>query len=452
MRQRGLALLLLLWLVALGAAVLLWQQIPSWSPLQQRQQTGDAALALAKQALIAYAVTYGDFHSDRLPGYLPCPDLGPRGINVHEGSPDPPCGGKDVSALGRLPWHELGLEALRDGAGECLWYAVSGSFKNSPAADMLNWDSLGQLAIMAPDGASFAVGAQPEERAAAVIFAPGPALAGQDRSTAATAPWCGGNYVASNYLDAYRQRSNAALAAAPGAPSLLTSAGPGNGVNDGLLAITPREIFAAVRQRHNFQAQILEHLRRLSLCVAAYGGRNKAGPGDLRLPWAASLSPQNPNSDAAYGDEVGRTIGHLPYSVAASKAATANLMQRATLIDAGSCPPPWSKLDELWYQNWKDHLFYAVAGAYAPNAAAPGLCNPCLSVNGAGRYAAILIFAGPAIGTQRRSLERDKAAIGNYLEDANAAGGSDYRSAAATEDFNDLLYCVDTVLRVAPCA
>ena len=50
-----------------------------------------------------------------------------------------------------------------------------------------------------------------------------------------------------------------------------------------------------------------------------------------------------------------------------------------------------------------------------------------------------------------------RADIGNYLETGNAAnhpyvsGVADLVSAAETPTFNDLLYCVDAALNVAPC-
>ena len=447
-RQRGLALLMLLWLAILGAALLLEQQTHTWSLRHQRDAATDAALAQAREALIAFALSDGD-QAGRQPGYLPCPDKGFRGSNRHEGSADPPCGNKGVSAIGRFPWLTLGVGPLRDGAGECLWYAVSGSFKDNPAADMLNWDSIGQLELHATDGNSLNAGTLAEELAAAVLFAPGPRLPGQQRQTTQETPLCGGNHGAGNYLDSGRGIDNAGLAAAPDALSSLIVGGNANGVNDRLLAITPREIFAAVRKRSDFPAKIREQMQRLALCIAAYGKKNHAGLGDQRLPWAAALALANPSDDAAYDDKAGRLIGHLPYGVATSKARAANAMTNTVLVTSEICGanPP----DRGWYRNWKDHLFYAVAGAYAPSARRPGVCGPCLSVNGGGRYAAILIFAGPALGDQKRSSASDKAVLANYLEQRNALAGSDFFSTPATAEFNDLLYCIDTALQVAPC-
>ena len=454
-QQKGLALIVLLFAVLLGAAALLIQALRPTTLQRSRAAASDAALALAKEALLAYALTYGDFHANKLPAYLPCPDGGTRGVNQHEGSPDPPCGRKGVSVIGRLPWHQLGLEPLRDGSGECLWYAVSGGFKNDPAADMLNWDSLGQLVVMAADGKSYLAGSVPEERAAAVIFAPGEPIGGQGRASTGQTPLCGGNYRPENYLDTQGEMSNALASPIPGALTAFIAGG--EGVNDRLMLITPREIFVAVQKRSNFLVQIREHLRRLAGCLAAFGTRNRAGAGDPRLPWAAPLALVDYGDNDAYADETGRLAGRLPYRVDRSRNATANGMATAELIGSSSCPPPWTAQDDEWYRNWKDHLFYAVAGAYSPAAHPPGVCGSCLSVDRAGRYAAVLLFAGAKIAGQQRSTAGDKALIANYLEERNAtsypnaAGNADYHSAATSALFDDIAYCIDTALAVAPC-
>src|SRR5690606_6213371 len=83
--------------------------------------------------------------------------------------------------LGRLPWRTLGLPELRDGWGECLWYAVAGSIKHNPKPLSLNWDSPGQFE---PQGANREpLRLQTDDgRAVAVLFAPGPARRGQARA------------------------------------------------------------------------------------------------------------------------------------------------------------------------------------------------------------------------------------------------------------------------------
>lgn len=451
--QRGLAAVLLLLLLLLGAGALLLERGLPAAQASRRAAASDAALALAKEALLGYALTYGELHSDKLPGVLPCPDTTPaQGVNAHEGSADPPCGRKDVSVVGRFPWHGLELGPVRDGSGECLWYAVSGNFKNDPDTDMLNWDSLGQLVLLGPDGASRIAGASPEDRAAALIVAPGEVLAGQERDSVAAAKLCGGNYVARNYLEAVAGADNAAASPLAGALSLFASGGAKGG-NDRLLVVSPSEIFVAIQQRSDFRSQLDSRLEHLAACIAAYGRRN--APGDLRLPWAAPVALADYADASAYSDASGLLAGRLPYRAAASKLRTANAMAGSRLFEAASCA--WSAKDDEWYRHWKDQIFYAVARDYAPGAAAPGGCGACLSVNGGGRYAAIILFAGPRLAGQTRSTPVAKAAVANYLEGQNAAavidatGTADFSSLGAASR-NDILFCIDATLAVAPCA
>lgn len=127
------------------------------------------ALSKAREALLGYAATYRDSHPNEVFGYLPCPDMGGAG-NV-EGEAQTACGGADVTVIGRLPWKTLDLPPLRDASGECLWYAVSGNFKNNPkTADLMNRDTNGLIEVMAADGTSFVAGALARQRAVAVVF------------------------------------------------------------------------------------------------------------------------------------------------------------------------------------------------------------------------------------------------------------------------------------------
>ena len=93
--QRGAALLILLALVSvvLTYAVVAGLNRSAAGMAQERAQKTAAALAQAKEALIAYAVTYADnpSHAKRIPGFLPCPDR-----NVGPGTN--PEGGADTGA------------------------------------------------------------------------------------------------------------------------------------------------------------------------------------------------------------------------------------------------------------------------------------------------------------------------------------------------------------------
>ncbi len=456
-RQQGLALLMMLVVLVLGAVYLLTVTMHAGRIQVEREAATAAALLQAKEALIAYALTYGEMHANKVPGYLLCPETGNSAITTPEGSADLSCGTKHTSAIGRFPWRTLGLEPLRDGSGECLWYAVSGSFKNNPAGDMMNWDTLGQLAIKGSDGASSIAGGSPESLAAAVVIAPGARLGRQDRSAVERTAICGGNLDPRNYLEASGGADNSTVSAIAGAISTFIVGGAVNGVNDRVLAITPGDIFGAIERRSDFYATVESFTQRVAACLAGYGRLNGAGPSDRRLPWPAPVALTDYSVDTNYDDSGETFSGRLPYRVNDSKGATANTMTQSNLITGVNCPGPWSALDDSWYKNWKDHLFYSLARSYSPGATAPSACTDCLSADGVGPFAAIVMFAGRRLAWQKRATPADKSSIANYLEERNSAnhpnpaGNADYRSGPATTGFNDVLYCVDTSLTVAPC-
>src|SRR5882672_3976399 len=118
-RQRGIALLIVLALLVLLVGTVMVGFTGDLARQNRKQQQTTDALAMAKEALIGYAAK-----DPNQPGVLPCPD------SDNDGSADSPCGATGVTAIGRLPWKTLGLPDVRDGAGECLWYAVSANFKN----------------------------------------------------------------------------------------------------------------------------------------------------------------------------------------------------------------------------------------------------------------------------------------------------------------------------------
>ena len=192
--------MVMLVIMVMGAAAVLLGSFSSTALENVRQEKTSAALALAKDALIGYAVTYGDMHAGETYGHLPCPDMdGQAGGNPVEGTAET-CGTKDANTMGRMPWRTLGLPAPRDGTGECLWYAVSGSYKNNPkTSSTMNWDNTGKLRVYSTDGNEIA----PDEIVAVVIAtgAVSPTnTPAQDRS-GTNAPTCGGNYTHAAYLD-----------------------------------------------------------------------------------------------------------------------------------------------------------------------------------------------------------------------------------------------------------
>lgn len=497
-RQRGIALLILLAIVGMAVIFALVSGLnKSANDLARaRDQKTYAALAQAKAALIAYAVAYKDTHDNPgtstyyVPGYLPCPDLGP-GNNV-EGVADTSCGATLVSAIGKLPWKTLGLDTLRDGSGECLWYAVSGTYKNSPngvsgsttSSNMMNWDTNGQFDVMDTNGTSFLTGSTADTNAVAVIFAPGSSLSGQDRTTPAgwlsptnQVPACGGNYTASAYLDTANGINNSTLVT-PSSPanvadtSVFIAGSASSTFNDKLVYITRADIWNAIKKRTDFNNYLRAMTRLAAECVDQYGQNNWNGSWDVRLPWASNVSLSGTSVptyavDAKYDDGSSTMAGRLAYRVNTSASATSNVLpwwyNSNSYIFNNNSYCSYSPDQQVWYDNWKDQLFYAVASNFQPSTwwGNIGNCPTCLQINSSGNYAAVVIFAGDKLTnaagqvTQPRNTASDKGTIGNYLDGSiNPAsisagtGGGNYQAAAASSTFNDIVYAIDNGLTV----
>jgi hypothetical protein len=205
--QSGAALIILLTIFILGSITFLLSQLNERAHylLDDQEQT-IRALTQAKESLLGFAATYAQNpdHEVKLQGYLPCPD------KDGDGSAEPPCESAGQTVIGRFPWRTLGLPPLRDGSGECLWYAVSGNFKDNPK-QVLTSDSNGLLVIKnAKD--EITTGQTVPDQAIAVIFAPGRFTKNQNREVTGTFTECGsiieGTLIepinrVRNYLDKY---------------------------------------------------------------------------------------------------------------------------------------------------------------------------------------------------------------------------------------------------------
>jgi len=446
-----------------------------------RDQKTQAALDLAKQALVSYVATvYAEkamssiLHDPNrgVPGYFPCPDMA-----LPEGISDAPCGASSVSTIGKFPWYTLDVEPPRDGSGECLWYAVSGTYKywpngvnvdpaTSSTSNMMNWDTPGLFDVLAADGSTYFAGNSPSSRAVAVIFAPGPPLSGQDRSNAGGAN-CRGNYTASNYLETANGVNNSAVSAVANAVTQFIAGQASNTFNDRLVYITRDEVWTAIKKRPDFQAKLTTLTQRVAECIAKYGQQNGT-PLDLndkRLPWTTPLSLSEYSYDSSYDDANNGMSGRVPYRVDNSDSATSNslsppsdLFNAASYCFSSGTPDDHHAIN--WYSNWKDHLFYALSGEFRPNTGSstnPCTGGTCVRVNGGGTfYAAVVMFAGERLAGQTRDTDADRANIANYLEGRNASnppnnGNKNYESGAASATFNDLLYCIREDLSVVSC-
>ncbi|HUW25480.1 MAG TPA: hypothetical protein VMW07_03020 [Gallionella sp.] len=337
--QRGAVLLLMLIIVVLGVTAALVGSLSTTALKNARQEKTAAALAQAKEALIGYAITYGDNHpvdltKPREPhGYLPCPDPnGTAGGSNPEGSSET-CGDAETNTLGRLPWRTLGLPITRDGTGECLWYAVSGTYKNNPkTASTMNWDNTGKLKVYSADGNEIS----PDE-IIAVVIAPGPVSTTnnpvQDRS-GTSAPICGGNYNPAAYLDndTLHNINNANITTEKFILPHEHRDANGNvtvSVNDQFVYITRQDIWTAIQRRVANEAK---------KCLDDYAATPVDTPGN-KYPWAVSASASTVTSPL-FGDEGGYNttlFGRLPIRP--------NVQADRTPEVITTMP---SKFDELW--------------------------------------------------------------------------------------------------------
>ncbi len=127
-RQQGAALLIMLLLLVLGGVVLFSRNVNGQLASASRVQANATALADAKEALLGYIVTRDATHPGKF-GFLPCPDINATGSTIEGEAHETNCGARYRSMLGRFPWRTIGLDPGRSKGGECLWYAVSGSWK-----------------------------------------------------------------------------------------------------------------------------------------------------------------------------------------------------------------------------------------------------------------------------------------------------------------------------------
>lgn len=261
-RQEGAAVMVLLLIFGVLGAYFAVSALNRASQSEEAQYAN--ALVQAKEAVIGYAATYRDTHADQVFGYLPCPNTN----NTSNGNADTfgaACGAATVGRVGRLPWRTLGLPALRDRDGECLWYAVSRTAKDSPLAVPLNWDTVGQYIVQDAAG-SLRAGVSPHDQPLAVILAPRRAV-NQTRGLAVTAPnECGGSNTA---MAAYLEGVGA-LNVVP--TTIVTSTADSilsrtNNNNDQALWVTNKDIFDRVKRRSDFKNDINTMVGDLANCL-----------------------------------------------------------------------------------------------------------------------------------------------------------------------------------------
>ena len=253
-RQKGAAAILLLTVVVLGIA---WFAVGALSKTPvgtaEREVVTGEALRAGKQALLAYVAQYAARSNTAEPGQMPCPE---SVTLANPGEASTSCSASAV-VVGRLPWRTLGIDPLRDGQGEPLWYMMRG-FRNPP----INFSTPGQLTH---NGAAVV----------ALIFAPGSPL--NTLADPGTPP-----AGCSKLNQQVAGRNTAALSAANFlecgiASGVLASPGDPRWTNDRVIAITTTEwadaIAGPVADRLQRQVTPAMETYRSTTSLAGWGQR-----------------------------------------------------------------------------------------------------------------------------------------------------------------------------------
>ncbi|VAW54888.1 hypothetical protein MNBD_GAMMA05-1845 [hydrothermal vent metagenome] len=483
-RQKGIVLLGFVIFIIMGVLAYYLNTFSVVEIRQQQKKVTTKALQQAKQALIAYALVYGDVdgNSDTFIdfpgeyGFLPCPDIGYAGF--FEGIEDSAACGTFMSPqIGFFPWKTLDIPTLKDDSNTCLLYAVSGEYKNIEAAlvektAMLNEDTNGMFQIVNQAGVVIQ-GAAPEDRVVAIIFAPGKVISGKSRNNVAGS-FCGEDY--GNY-DAYLDVGGTPIIVADNsdvsagadtidqfihARSQSNADTNPNPYNDRFVTITREEIWFAIRKRSDFTRKMTDLTEALALCLENYAA--DALNTNNQLPWPSPMMLTNYRINANYDDNVDETSGYagrFPFIIDHSKVLTGNTGSDELFINA-SCnnlsvtsganvdlQTPGSEYRRLW-ENWKDHFFYVVSKDYAPDSSVSlASCGTCIEVDDTER-SAMIVFGGTRQGNQTRrepiaALDVDtKFEIDNYMENGNEAvflignGNGKYYTNTA----NEISYCL----------
>jgi hypothetical protein len=365
--QHGQIIVLTVLILALGTGFLVYSMAGIRSIDYSKNAKTDAALALARDALLGRALS-----DTNHPGSLPCPDAVTNIANnvPGDGIADLLSGSNCPSYIGRLPWKTLELPELRDGDGEDLWYALSPAFADT-ATNVINTDSIGT--ITAYSGSNTGV---VSSRAVAIVFSPGAPIGTQARSSTQTAacPMTGTTIAQSlcpnNYLE------------------LETVSGINNASATGPYITVPAKAtfndrFLVVSDSVDLMTQIES---RAALAMLSALQAYKAGSGGFCncYPWADI-------SDGIAND--GLNYGRVPL-------ISADTGHNNDWSDAGVTIPQW-----LIANQWGLVIFYTVAAnrTYDHD---PG----SLTLDGASGTDVVLISAGAA--TAPRSVFPD-----DYIDD-----------------------------------
>jgi hypothetical protein len=502
-KQGGIALLVLIIVLALTFTTYYFSNVSLTEINVDNVKKTRLALKQAKQALLAYATLRSDVKTPSLQpgkyGYLPCP-ANTNGDGNSMGS----CGIAKTNYLGWFPWRSFGMAPLKDSNGDCLLYAVSSTYKYNPEAGMLNEDANFGMFQVVDENNNIIFGDTAQERVVAIVFSAGTALAGQSRNKDPDTE-CGedaNNFDA--YLDAFEvapgdivNNSDVDVVNTDRIDRFVQAASVANeGVfNDQFIVITRDEIWpkAIAHRTSAFDisnmtgaSKVRRLTEALARCLASYANDNDNS--SLPFPAPVDFSGNDYRDNANYTDTSSLYSGRFPYDTTEADAvipgtvADSTLFEKVFGVGAGisECnalnivSPAGVNADlrtstteerRLW-ENWKDHIIYAVSERYAARATpADDLVQPrcndalvsnnkCIAFSGT-EYAAMVIYAGERLTVLPQSREAaiapedagvvidNKSDINNYIEVidhiGSGAGDGDFSPEAFS---NDLFFCL----------
>jgi len=408
-REHGVALLIVLTIIGLGAAFLLVSALNKANSQIGRDKITADAMAQAKAALIgsAASVTFGAGCGANCPrpGELPCPDNWPQG-SANEGNPRPPCNG---NAIGRLPWKSLGLPDLRDASGERLWYAISANHKNSPRVFPLNSNTLGTISVRDTNGTLLA-DATSGTGVAAIVISPGAALTRQD-GTIQNRNAAGYNNPI-NYLDNINggeDNQNFVNGTTNGfIQGHIKNAGNSIILNDTFITLSRDDIMRTTEKRVAGEVAV------------------------ALLPFIASLP-----APAAFNDSTCLGNAAIPTNCNSSAANRGRIPANPPTAWSGNAVFLNGVTNNNWFQQnaWREVIYYTTGTLTVNNPPNAPIIN----------RQALILMTGSTLTPQARTNNAQKGAELNYLEDENLTPLNDtytLRPAIAITPFNDKTRCL----------
>jgi hypothetical protein len=431
LRQRGAIALVLLMVVGLGIAGAILAGFSRHALELYREQQTQNVLLEAKQILLLAALTKrGNTVPWRRPGEFLCPDgnLPSEAAYGHSGFNGAACPAASPAArIGRIPWADYLSAELRDSSGEPLWMAVIDGFQERRNIPINNdtAPSAGNPWFYAAANNGAQALSDATDPVIVVIMAPGAALSGQNRSTAAQ------QRNPNNYFECNRLTVGGACLGAPNnfanydatqgrflnGPRLDANANPT--LNDRIITIRRSELLLPLERRAAKEYQQLLNLWAAQVVPALGNLPNPASPNDVSCA----------DVGAGIGNSNGCTPaplicrGHMPKSIALTGVNLLPVLPEylvnpanrpATMPSQAAWQNVLLEYDWLFLNRWEQMFFYAVANtANCPAPLALSLRN--MSVP-AGSVNAVMIGAGVVQTGQVRVLAADKVLLNNYLD------------------------------------